>query len=96
METAGRKAEAAGGKAEAADIGSALALYFIVLPRFYGFSTLGQPLPSFALVSLFAAGGLTIAVVLIGKCHRAAIGPPRHSGPSRDQAAVADQRVAHP
>ena len=31
----------------------ALALYFIVLPRFYGFSTLGQPLPLFALVSLF-------------------------------------------
>jgi ABC-2 type transport system permease protein len=31
----------------------ALALYFIVLPRFYGFSTLGQPLQLFALVSLF-------------------------------------------
>jgi ABC-2 type transport system permease protein len=30
-----------------------LALYFIVLPRFYGFSTLGQPLQLFALVSLF-------------------------------------------
>ena len=31
----------------------ALALYFIVLPRFYGFSTLGQPLQLFALASLF-------------------------------------------
>jgi ABC-2 type transport system permease protein len=31
----------------------ALALYFIVLPRVYGFSTLGQPLQLFALVSLF-------------------------------------------
>jgi ABC-2 type transport system permease protein len=31
----------------------ALALYFIVLPRFYGFSTLGQPLQLFALTSLF-------------------------------------------
>ena len=31
----------------------ALALYFIVLPRFYGFSTLGQPLQVFALASLF-------------------------------------------
>jgi ABC-2 type transport system permease protein len=31
----------------------ALALYFIVLPRFYGFSALGQPLQLFALVSLF-------------------------------------------
>jgi ABC-2 type transport system permease protein len=31
----------------------ALALYFIVLPRFYGFSTLGQPLQLIALVSLF-------------------------------------------
>ncbi|MGB9043415.1 MAG: ABC transporter permease [Pseudolabrys sp.] len=30
-----------------------LALYFIVLPRFYGFSTLGQPLQIFALASLF-------------------------------------------
>jgi ABC-2 type transport system permease protein len=30
-----------------------LALYFIVLPRFYGFSTLGQPLQLFALASLF-------------------------------------------
>jgi ABC-2 type transport system permease protein len=32
----------------------ALALYFIVLPRFYGFSTLGQPLQLFALAALFA------------------------------------------
>jgi ABC-2 type transport system permease protein len=31
----------------------ALALYFIVLPRFYGFSTLGQPLQLFALVAMF-------------------------------------------
>jgi ABC-2 type transport system permease protein len=31
----------------------ALALYFIVLPRFYGFSALGQPLQLFALASLF-------------------------------------------
>jgi ABC-2 type transport system permease protein len=31
----------------------ALALYFIVLPRFYGFSTLGQPLQVFALAALF-------------------------------------------
>jgi ABC-2 type transport system permease protein len=31
----------------------ALALYFIVLPRFYGFSTLGQPLQIFVLASLF-------------------------------------------
>src|SRR6516225_8858702 len=31
----------------------ALALYFIVLPRFYGFSTLGQPLQVFALASVF-------------------------------------------
>ncbi len=31
----------------------ALALYFIVLPRFYGFSTLGQPLQLLALVSVF-------------------------------------------
>jgi ABC-2 type transport system permease protein len=31
----------------------ALALYFIVLPRVYGFSTLGQPLQVFALASLF-------------------------------------------
>jgi len=32
----------------------ALAFYFIVLPRFYGFSTLGQPLQLFALASVFA------------------------------------------
>ena len=31
----------------------ALALYFIVLPRFYGFSTLGQPLQLFAIASVF-------------------------------------------
>jgi ABC-2 type transport system permease protein len=31
----------------------ALALYFIVLPRFYGFSTLGQPLQLFVLAALF-------------------------------------------
>jgi ABC-2 type transport system permease protein len=31
----------------------ALALYFIVLPRLYGFSTLGQPLELFALASVF-------------------------------------------
>src|SRR5262249_25521124 len=31
----------------------ALALYFIVLPRLYGFSTLGHPLQVFALASLF-------------------------------------------
>jgi ABC-2 type transport system permease protein len=31
----------------------ALALYFIVLPRVYGFSTLGQPLQLFALASMF-------------------------------------------
>ena len=31
----------------------ALALYFIVLPRFYGFSTLGQPLQLLALGSVF-------------------------------------------
>jgi ABC-2 type transport system permease protein len=31
----------------------ALALYLIVLPRFYGFSTLGQPLLLFALASVF-------------------------------------------
>src|SRR5262249_2743600 len=31
----------------------ALALYFIVLPRFYGFSTLGQPLQLLVLASLF-------------------------------------------
>jgi ABC-2 type transport system permease protein len=31
----------------------ALALYFIVLPRFYGFSTLGHPLQLFVLASVF-------------------------------------------
>ena len=31
----------------------AMALYFIVLPRFYGFSTLGHPLQVFALASVF-------------------------------------------
>jgi ABC-2 type transport system permease protein len=31
----------------------ALALYFVVLPRFYGFSTLGQPLQVFALAAVF-------------------------------------------
>jgi len=31
----------------------ALALYFIVLPRFYGFSTLGSPLQLFAIAPLF-------------------------------------------
>jgi ABC-2 type transport system permease protein len=31
----------------------ALALYFFVLPRFYGFSTLGHPLQVFALASIF-------------------------------------------
>jgi ABC-2 type transport system permease protein len=31
----------------------ALALYFIVLPRFYGFSTLGQPLQLLAMASVF-------------------------------------------
>ena len=31
----------------------ALALYFVVLPRVYGFSTLGQPLQLFALASVF-------------------------------------------
>src|SRR6202030_4715456 len=31
----------------------ALALYLIVLPRFYGFSALGNPLQVFALASLF-------------------------------------------
>jgi ABC-2 type transport system permease protein len=40
----------------------ALALYFIVLPRFYGFSTLGQPLQLFALVSLF-----TLATSFMGQ-----------------------------
>jgi ABC-2 type transport system permease protein len=31
----------------------ALALYFVVLPRFYGFSTLGQPLQLLAMASVF-------------------------------------------
>jgi ABC-2 type transport system permease protein len=40
----------------------ALALYFIILPRFYGFSTLGQPLQIFALASLF-----TLATSFMGQ-----------------------------
>jgi ABC-2 type transport system permease protein len=40
----------------------ALALYFIVLPRFYGFSTLGQPLQLFALASVF-----TLATSFMGQ-----------------------------
>jgi ABC-2 type transport system permease protein len=40
----------------------ALALYFIVLPRFYGFSTLGQLLQLFALASLF-----TLATSFMGQ-----------------------------
>jgi ABC-2 type transport system permease protein len=40
----------------------ALALYFIVLPRFYGFSTLGQPLQLFALALLF-----TLATSFMGQ-----------------------------
>jgi ABC-2 type transport system permease protein len=40
----------------------ALVLYFIVLPRFYGFSTLGQPLALFALASLF-----TLATSFMGQ-----------------------------
>jgi ABC-2 type transport system permease protein len=40
----------------------ALALYFIVLPRFYGFSTLGQPLQIFALATLF-----TLATSFMGQ-----------------------------
>jgi ABC-2 type transport system permease protein len=40
----------------------ALALYFIVLPRLYGFSTLGQPLEIFALASLF-----TLATSFMGQ-----------------------------
>jgi ABC-2 type transport system permease protein len=40
----------------------ALALYFIVLPRFYGFSTLGQPLQLFVLASLF-----TLATSFMGQ-----------------------------
>jgi len=40
----------------------ALALYFIVLPRFYGFSTLGPPLQLFALASVF-----TLATSFMGQ-----------------------------
>jgi ABC-2 type transport system permease protein len=40
----------------------ALALYFIVLPRFYGFSALGQPLQLLALASLF-----TLATSFMGQ-----------------------------
>ena len=40
----------------------ALALFFIVLPRFYGFSTLGQPLQLFALAALF-----TLATSFMGQ-----------------------------
>jgi len=40
----------------------ALALYFIVLPRFYGFSTLGQPLQLFALAAVF-----TLATSFMGQ-----------------------------
>ncbi|MET0536504.1 MAG: ABC transporter permease [Xanthobacteraceae bacterium] len=40
----------------------ALALYFIVLPRIYGFSTLGQPLQLFALASVF-----TLATSFMGQ-----------------------------
>jgi ABC-2 type transport system permease protein len=40
----------------------ALALYFIVLPRFYGFSTLGSPLQLFALAALF-----TLATSFMGQ-----------------------------
>jgi ABC-2 type transport system permease protein len=40
----------------------ALALYFIVLPRLYGFSTLGQPLQLVALASLF-----TLATSFMGQ-----------------------------
>ena len=40
----------------------ALALYFIVLPRFYRFSTLGSPLQSFVLASLF-----TLATSFMGQ-----------------------------
>jgi ABC-2 type transport system permease protein len=40
----------------------ALALYLIVLPRFYGFSTLGQPLQLFALASVF-----TLATSFMGQ-----------------------------
>ena len=44
----------------------ALALYFIVLPRFYGFSTLGQPLQLFALASLFVLATSFIALQRLG------------------------------
>src|SRR5262249_5787735 len=40
----------------------ALALYFIVLPRVYGFSTLGHPVQLFALASLF-----TLATSFMGQ-----------------------------
>jgi ABC-2 type transport system permease protein len=40
----------------------ALALYFIALPRFYGFSTLGNPLQMFTLASLF-----TLATSFMGQ-----------------------------
>ena len=40
----------------------ALALYFVVLPRFYGFSTLGHPVQLFALASLF-----TLATSFMGQ-----------------------------
>src|SRR5262249_19452534 len=40
----------------------ALALYFIVLPRVYGFSALGQPLQLFSLVSVF-----TLATSFMGQ-----------------------------
>jgi ABC-2 type transport system permease protein len=40
----------------------ALALYFIVLPRFYGLSTLGNPLQLFALAALF-----TLATSFMGQ-----------------------------
>lgn len=40
----------------------ALALYFLVLPRIYGFSTLGQPLLLFALATLF-----TLATSFMGQ-----------------------------
>jgi ABC-2 type transport system permease protein len=40
----------------------ALALYFIVLPRFYGFSTLGQPSQLFALAAVF-----TLATSFMGQ-----------------------------
>jgi ABC-2 type transport system permease protein len=40
----------------------ALTLYLIVLPRFYGFSALGQPLPLFALATVF-----TLATSFMGQ-----------------------------